>query len=144
MDSVSIPSINKYCRIIFNQKGRLNFVEIDENETKAKICKVIGKKMYNKKIQLNLSDGNNVLVDKNDCATGDGILIDVPNKNVKEVIKLENGVSAMIVGGKYSGTLTRIKDIKDKIITFETKDGDFQTSKKYAFVLGKEKPILKI
>jgi len=60
-DALSFPSIKKHFRAeIINKK--MNFKEISEKESLVKIFKVIGKKILgNKKVQINLTDGKNII-----------------------------------------------------------------------------------
>ena len=64
-DSLSIPKLNKHFRITYNKKGDLDLVEISKEDSEHKTCKIIGKTVLKKgKTQLNLSDGRNIIVDK--------------------------------------------------------------------------------
>lgn len=144
MDTISIPSLKKVYRLTYDLKGHLSPLEINENESKLKICKITGKTSNGKKIQLNLFDGKNILVEKGEYKVGDSLLITLPENKIKETIKMENGIIVMIVGGKYAGTVTKIKNMQDGTLTFSTKGRDFQTAKKYAFALGKDKSSITV
>lgn len=144
MDIVSIPSLNENFRVIFNSKGKIDAIKIDDRESKLKICKINGKKMHKKGLQINLLDGRNIIIDKKDCKVGDSVLIELPSQNIKEIIKIDRGALAILIGGKNIGTITHIEEIKEDVIKCRTKDTVFETAKKYAFVVGKEKPLIKI
>lgn len=144
MDTISIPYIKEYFRILLDKKGKLNFIKINEKESKLKICKVKGKISNKNKLQINLSDGRNILVDKTDCKVGDSLLIEVPKQNIKEILKLERGAYVFLIGGKHSGSTATIEEIKDNIMKCRRKETVFETSKKYAYVIGKEKPVIEL
>ena len=144
LDVVSIPSTKENFRIIFNKKGKLDFIKIDEKESKIKLCKVNGKRMHKKGLQVNLSDGRNILTDKKDIKVGDSVLIGFPKQEIKNILKLEKGALVILISGKHLGTIAKIEEIKDSIMKCKNKDSEFETSKKYAFVIGKDKPLIKV
>ncbi len=144
MDSIKIPLTKENFRVVLNKKGKLCVIKIDEKESKLKICRIKGKKMHKGKLQINLSDGRNVLLDKKECKVGDSVLIEVPKQEIKEVIKLDKGSFVFLIGGKHKGALANVDGIKDKVMKCKSKDGVFETSKRYAFVIGKEKPLIKV
>ncbi len=143
MDTISIPHLKGYFRIVFNKKGKIDYIKIDEKESKLKICKIKGKRMY-KGLQVNLSDGRNILTEKNDCNVGDSVLIEIPEQKIKEVIKLDKGALVFLIGGKHSGSTAIVEEIKGNIMKCKSKDVVFETSKRYSFVIGKEKPLIKV
>lgn len=144
MDLIEMPKINKCFRILLNKKGNIYPVEIKGDETKIKLCKIVGKSVIKKgKIQLNLNDGKNIIIDKNNYNTGDTLVIEVPEQKIKEHLKLEKGVCVYLSGGKYKGESGIVDEIKNSIIKVKPESGEsFETSKKLAFVIGKEKPII--
>lgn len=144
MDSITIPLLKESFRVILNDKGKLDVIKIDDNESKLKICRLNGKTMYSNKIQLNLSDARNILSDKKDLAVGDSVLIDVPGQNIKDALKLDKGSLVILIGGKNIGCIATVEEIKDKIIRCKSGESVFETSKKYAFVVGKNKPVIKV
>lgn len=145
MDVISIPSIKKDYRMIINDKGRIGLIEISKEEANIKLCKIIGKSPIKGKLQLNLSDGKNILTDKNDYKIGDIIVYDLINNKVKDVIKLEKNSSIFLIGGKYIGESGKVVDIGTKTITYKNQKGDtIETLKKYAYCIGKDKEIIKI
>jgi small subunit ribosomal protein S4e len=145
MDIITIPSTKQNLRITINNKGKLSFIDIDEKESKLKVCRIKTKTMSKKGIQLGLSDGRSIILkDKKECKVGDSALIELPSQNIKEIIKLEKGSLIFLVGGKHNGSTATIQNIKDKTMTCKNQDLKFETSKKYAYVIGKEKPVIKV
>jgi small subunit ribosomal protein S4e len=143
-DVVSIKDIKKYYRIIIDQKGKLKLIPIDEKEANIKPCKITGKNLVGKKIQLNLYDGRNILVEKTDYKIGDTLAMSLDKKEIKEHLNLEKVNLIFLIGGKQIGQTGIIEDIIENRIIYRNKGHAFETLKKYAFVIGKDKPIVKV
>jgi small subunit ribosomal protein S4e len=142
---VSFPEVKESYRLTLSPKGRLNMIHVDEKESGLKLCKIKGKTAVKGKIQLNLNDGANLLIDKNGYAVGDTLLITFNPFAIKEVFKFTKGNSLFMVGGKHIGELGVIEKIEGKTITYKKKDGSLQeTNKRHAFVIGKEKSAIMV
>lgn len=112
-DVISIPKIGKNFRIVPSDKG-YEVIEIDEIFSNKKVCKIIGKKMQKKgKIQINLHDGNNILMDKDNYKVGDSLIISLPEKNILKHLKLEVGAKVIAFKGKNIGTYGKILNIRE-------------------------------
>ncbi|MBA3064807.1 30S ribosomal protein S4e [Candidatus Woesearchaeota archaeon] len=144
MDLIEIPKIKESFRVLLNKKGNISLVKLKPDEAKIKLCKVVGKSVIKKgKIQLNLNDGKNMIIDKNNYNTGDTLVIEVPEQKIKEHLKFEKGVCVYLSGGKHKGESGIIDEVKDRLIKVKPESGEsFETSKKFAFVIGKENPII--
>ena len=162
MDAVSIPKLKLNYRVVPTNKG-LELIEIKASEKNKKICKIEGKvsvkiswakkgKKENK-IQLNLHDGRNILVeatDANKYKVGDSLLLTMPEQKIDEILKFEKGSSVIVTQGKNIG---RIGTIEDVIVT-PTKDPTkticnmgnekLEVIKDYILVAGKTEPIIQI
>jgi small subunit ribosomal protein S4e len=145
LDSISLPGSNEYYRISFDTKGRLQFVPIPKNEAALKICKVVNKtSVSGGKVQLNLNDGRNLLADSKSANTGDTLVIQVPGQKVQTRLALEKGALIFLLGGKHIGTMGTLESVENDEITFKTNGQTIATAKKYALVVGKDKPVLTI
>ena len=146
MDVVSFPSTKEAYRIIFNKQGKLSSIKIDGKEASQKICKIVGKTpIKGGKIQLNLFDSRNIIIDKNDYSVGDSLLIEVPSQKIISHFKLEKGASIILTAGKHISMEGKIENSDGEKIIFKNKDNESTTtSKKYAFVVGKEKAAIKV
>lgn len=150
MDVVSIPRIKKYYRILPSKKG-LELKEISEKEANKKICRINNKTLIRKgKLQLNLHDGKNILIDKGVYRTSDSVLMELPTQKVLGHIKLEKGNLALITKGKNSGRMGKIKKVimskrgePSKVIC-ELENKNVEVRKDHVFVIGKEKPEIKL
>lgn len=144
MDVITLPTNEQY-RMLINTKGKLCMVPITKAETTFKPCRITNKKTVRKgKIQLNLTSGRNVLVEKNEHKPGDTIILTIPKQQIKQHLKLEKNNYALIVAGKHAGTHGRIKNVTDELVTLEHDKKTVQTASEYAIVIGKEKPIIKL
>ena len=144
-DTVEFSEANSYFRIVFDSKGRLEGLPIDKSESKIKVIKIKGKTKVKGKSQINMSDGSNLLVDKDDYKVGDSLLLELPKKNIKEHIKFEKGATIYLVGGKHKGQIGKIEDIKENKISYKIDSGEIiETLKGYGFVIGKDKPSMSL
>jgi small subunit ribosomal protein S4e len=142
-DSIEIKELGQCYRMVFDMRGNLKLVATDKKDAELKPVKVKAKTVLSKgKLQLNFSDGTNLIADKS-YAIGDVLLLKLP-KTITSVIKLEKGVLVYIVGGKSSGKLGVVKDITADGVTFTVDNKDFKTLKEYAFQIGKDKPVIKL
>ncbi|MDP1694657.1 MAG: 30S ribosomal protein S4e [Candidatus Woesearchaeota archaeon] len=142
-DIISIPVINENFIMLYDKTGHIHPQKISKEEADHKVVKIIGKKMLaGKKIQINLFDGRNILVDKGDYRVGDTILLTADNK-IKKHLKFEKGATIYLIGGKHKGTIGTLEEIKpmegiqsDRII-FKTKEGKIETLQEYAYIIEK-------
>lgn len=144
MDVVELPGLKKYFRLMPSKKGII-LKEIDEKESKIKLCKIINKNIIKKGItQVTLHDGSSILSEKGDYKTKDTLVLELPNRKINDTIKFEKGNTALVVGGRHSGKVGEIKEIskgtttRKSITTLE----NLQTLTDYLFVIGREKPLI--
>jgi len=150
MDVISIPKIKKDYRVLFNRRGKLILVPISSNEANWKLCRIENKTILKgKKIQLNLHDGKNRIVKKDEYKTGDVLKISFKNKKIDDIYKFEKGTVSMIIGGSHIGEVANIEDIKTITsskpnLTKMKGKNNFSTLQKYVFPIGKAKPAIEI
>jgi len=142
MDVIKVA--DDYFRIVL-EKGKLSIITIDKKEAEIKPCRITGKCKVKGKTQINLYDGKNIIVDKDDYKVGDTIVISLPKHEIKEHIKLEKGSVVYLIGGKHSGNIGKVEDIISNKIIYKRESGEvIETLKKYVFVVGKDKPIISL
>ena len=144
MDIISMPKIKENYRLSLNKKGKLILLKIDDAEAKTKVCKITGKSNIKGKLQLNLFDAKNILVKKDVYKVGDSIAIELPSFKIKNHFKMDKGASVFIIGGKKIGIVGTIEDILGRKVICKHKEGMFEVPFKYVFVIGKDKPSIKI
>ena len=146
MDVIDIPIVKKHYRVLPSRKG-LTFQEISEDESKIKPCRIVGKKK-NKKgaIQLILHDGGTIIADKEDYGTNDTVILELPQRKHESTIKFEKGNIAFVYKGRHSGKSGKIKDVIAATTTRKstTTIEDIHTLTGYTFVIGNDKPVIKI
>lgn len=143
MDVIAIKKEDKHYRLLYGKGGKFELKHITKEEAHTVPYKVIGKKILkDKKIQLNLYGGKNILVNDNKYCTGDTVLLDNTNK-ITSHLKLEKGATVYILGGKHVGVKATLEGIHkygklqpDRISLKKDKD-TFETLKEYAFVVDK-------
>ena len=150
MDVISIPKLKKYFRIFYDKSGKLVLTPINSNETEWKLCRIEGKKILKgKKIQLNLHDGKNIIIKKDEYKTGDVLKIQFKDKKISDNYKFQKGNISIITGGSHIGEIANIQDLilisssKSNIAKMKGKN-EFSTHQEYVFPIGKDKPVLSI
>ena len=144
-DTLAFTNIDEYYRMVINKKGYLELIKISKEESSIKPCRIIKKTMVNGKLQLNLYDGKNIIVDKNNYKSGDTVMISLPDKKISRHLKLEAKSTILLLGGNHIGELGHVENIIGNRIVYKSQKGDLiETSKDYAFVVGEQKPQIKV
>ena len=161
MDVVSIPDMEKWYRILPNEKG-LFLHPIGKDEAAFKLCRIENKTVLPKgQIQLNLHDGRNLLIEIKDpnkpeedvFNTLDTLKISLPTQEVLQHVKLAEGAAAIIVSGKNAGKHGKIVAIEQRqrqkrrnlLVTVEDESRNrFQTTVDYVLVVGEKQPVISL
>lgn len=150
MDVISIPKIKKDYRILFDHRGKLELVPISSKDATWKLCRIENKTILKgKQIQLNLHDGQNTLIKKDEYKAGDVLKISFKDKKIDEIYKFDKGIVSMIIGGSHIGEVANIEDIevtpssKPNLAKMKGKTS-FSTLQKYVFPIGKTKPVIEL
>ncbi|MBI4143405.1 30S ribosomal protein S4e [Candidatus Woesearchaeota archaeon] len=142
-DVVEFPNINEAFRVITDKNGKISIVKIKKEEASVKPCKITGKTAIKGKVQLNLFDGSNILTDNKAYKVGDTLLLELPQKKITKHLKLDKKSAIFLTGGKHIGETGQIEDIAGNKIIYKNPSGELvETSKKYAFVIGDNKPLI--
>lgn len=145
MDVVTIKETGDILRIVLDEKGRLAMIATDKEDAGLKISKIKDKKVLKKgKMQLNLSDNRNILVEKGDYHVGDSLLITLPFQEIKQHFKLEPGALIYLIGGKHIGSKGIVESIDKDKLAYTYANKTCLSLKKYAFVIGKGKEAVKL
>ena len=146
MDTISIPSQEKHYRALFNGK-KLELLEIDAKRAGVKYCKVLDKRSIKKGfVQLNLHDGRNLLVEKEEdrFKPGDTLRITVPKQKLEGFKKFEPGARCLVYRGRHSGEIGELVEVaenagsKSADAKLKTPKGEIITLKDYLFVVDNE------
>lgn len=151
MDVVSFDVEEIHYRVLQDERGRIRLVEIDEDEAEWKLCRIEEiRSVPGGKIQLNLHDGRNVLVNETDRGTGDVLRVGLPDQEVKGSFPFEPGSVALIVGGQHAGEVATIRELevvrsnRPNIVHLEAGDDVIETIEEYAFVVGDDRPVIEL
>ncbi len=149
MDVISIPDLDEHYRMLFDQHGKVRLSPIKEGSEGWKLSKIENKTVIDSgRCQLNLHDGRNIIVDDADgYNTKDVLKIMIPEQKIVDVFKFGQGNMAIITGGKHIGELGTIveyevvKGPQPNLVHFES---GITTIEEYVFVVGRDKPEIKI
>lgn len=143
MDVVSIPAMDLYYRVVLSDKGKIAVVPISKDEASWKLVLIENKtKVAGGKLQINLHDGRNIILDENKYKTGDVLKISVPDQKIEDVYELKSGATVLIFRGQHAGKTAVVseyvvtKDASANVVMF--KDGS-ETVKSNVFVIGEKK-----
>ncbi len=147
-DVISVPSLDKKYRLLSDAKGRFNLTELEAGEAR-KLCRIENKTILKGgKTQLNLNDGTNILAE-GDYTTRSSVILSIPEKEIADVIEFKEGNLAMVVGGTHSGEVGAIKEIevvrssRPNRVIISGKE-DFETTVDHVFMIGRDKPAIKL
>jgi small subunit ribosomal protein S4e len=148
MDVVSLPKAGATYRMVLDRRGKLQLAKIPAEKAAWKLCRIENKTIVSGgKVQLNLHDGRNVLVEKDSFRTGDVLKIEVPSQKVLEHYSLDKGALTLITSGSHVGetavvdeyVITRLAS--ENLVKF--KDGT-STVKSNVFVIGTKTPEIEL
>jgi small subunit ribosomal protein S4e len=124
-------------------RGKIALRKIEGTQASWKLARIMDKTMgKGNKVQLNLHDGRNIIVPKDDFKTGDVLKISLPDQKVISKFDFKEDSLAMLTGGAHIGTICRIKKIEKtrnpmpNIVEFHE---GFNTIVDYVFMVGTDK-----
>lgn len=151
-DVIDIKSLKESYRLMLNKRGKLILVKVSGNEANLVLLK-ISKKTAIKggKLQLSFTNGTTMLSNKisdkagdNQLKVNDVVVYDFVNHKAIDVLKLEKGNTIYLTGGQHVGSVVKIEGVKDNQIIFKTTTNEtFVTLLDYAFLIGRESPLIK-
>jgi small subunit ribosomal protein S4e len=147
-DVITLPLVDESYRMVQDEKGRLVLHKLNETNVN-KLCRIDNKTtLKGGKVQLNLSDGTNIL-GSNEFMTKDSLILSVPDKQVVKHLQFKVGNLAMVVGGQHSGEIGKIKEIREvkssrhNTVTISG-EKDFETIENYVIVIGEDRPEIRL
>lgn len=147
-DVISIPSLNQQYRMLRDERGRF-YLSLLEPGAVRKLARIENKTILKgNRMQLNLSDGSNKLAE-GDFRVGDSLVLSIPDRNIEDRIEFSVGNLAMVVGGKHSGQIGRIKEVitvrssqPNRVVI--SGDEEFETIEEYVYMIGRDQPVIKL
>lgn len=145
MDVLEVKGTSEIYRMLIDEKSKFKLVRKDEKEARIRPCRIMNKGLLKGgKTQLNLDNGYNVRFEKDEFKVGDTVVLQLPEKKIMEKLPLEKDALVYILAGSQVGNTGKVVEIGPKEITFKSGSDTFVTNKEYAFVIGKDKPIIKL
>jgi small subunit ribosomal protein S4e len=156
-DIVSVPAIGKHYRILMDKRGRYTSVEISPEDAKTRLAKIRDKTVISKgRVQLNLLFGANIIAD-NSYRPKDSVVLNLSEAEGKKRFQILDhfpfavGNMAMVIGGRHSGAIGRIVEIKKEagavpnrvILEDPATKARFDTIEEYVFMVGKGESAVK-
>ncbi|MGA1822103.1 MAG: 30S ribosomal protein S4e [Thermoplasmatota archaeon] len=140
MDVISVTGIDRHFRVMLNPRGQIVLKPIESNEASWKLVRVMNKTtVKGGKVQLNLHDGKNILVKKDEYRTGDVLKISLPDLKIISKYQLTEDSLALLTGGAHIGSICKIKKTEKtrnpgpNLVEFHE---GFSTIMDYVFVVG--------
>jgi len=160
MDVISMPSADKYYRVMPSHKG-LVLNPISKEEANFKLLRVEDKTTLNKGVQIALHDGSNMLVKVADIKnpvevtyeTFDILKLNYADKLVASTLKTKEGNLAVITGGKNIGKSGKIVEIEQTeakkrrqalVVIEDAKGVRYQTILDFIFSIGETEPLIAV
>lgn len=148
MDVISLPKLDQHYRLLLNRRGKFILVALEEGAENWKLCRIENKTtVKGGKIQLNLHDGRNLLIEGNRYRTGDVLRIEVPSQEILDVFEMSSGNLALVISGAHIGEVMTIESLKverksaPNVVEFT--DGS-STVKPNVFVIGSKESAIKL
>ena len=156
-DIVSVPGIGKHYRILPDKRGRYRSIEISPEDAKTRLAKIRDKTVVSGgRVQLNLLYGANILAD-NSYRPKDSVVLSLEGGEGKQYLQILDhfpfavGNMAMVIGGRHSGSVGRIVEIKREvgavpnrvILEDPATKARFDTIEEYVFMVGKAESAVK-
>ncbi len=151
MDVVKVPKTGQVWRVLFDRKGYLFFVDIDEKKADFKLGKVVGKHPYKGgKLQISLHDGKTIIGDFEDIDLGDTLKVSLPELEVKDHVSCTEGNLAYVTGGTNVGRKGEVEEILEiegpSSNRFDIKTGgvEFHSPEEYVFIIGEKESLITV
>jgi small subunit ribosomal protein S4e len=160
MDVIGIPDANVSYRILPTVGKGLTPVRIPKDEANTKLCRIENKTTLRKgHVELNLHDGRSITIPVQDSRTPredtyktrDTVRISIPTQKIVGHLKFAERAYAIVTSGRNLGRHGRIMKLEPSTAArratalIEDPSGNrFETIADYLFVVGEEKPIIKV
>lgn len=116
MDIIEIPDAGKAYTVFMNEYG-LFIRDGDPSKAGHKLCRVMGKSLVRAgKLQLNLHDGKNILLDAKSpkIMADDSVLVSLSDMKITKHIPLQKGSRVLVTAGKNRGSEGTVHEIIER------------------------------
>ena len=150
MDVVELENVSDIYRLVPKDGKLLQPVKIDAEEKSKKLARVRSKTtIRGGKTQIGFHDGRSIISDA-DVSIGDTCLLQVPEQQIIQTVKMEPGCHAMVTRGINAGQVGRIKSIEKgtfilpQRIVLTLGERNIEIPSDIIIVVGKEEPLIRI
>ncbi|MBD3312082.1 30S ribosomal protein S4e [archaeon] len=147
LDVISIPSLKRHYRVIYDDNGRHQCIKCSKKEAGLKIVKINNKIRRSKDYQLTTNDGRTISVKLSTgkgYKTNDSLLISVPDQKVVKHLPFNEKSMVYIVGGKSVNKIGLLDKIEEKNVVVSINKQEHRTISDYLYVIGEKKEELKL
>jgi small subunit ribosomal protein S4e len=153
MDTVELPDAKQAFRVLPDYGGKLRLKPMKGDERGFKLCRIVGKTTVGDgNVQLNLHDGRNLVVPEAEAPyrVNDVLQVKIPRQEIIGHVKFEEGIQAMVTGGRSQGQIGVVAVIGNepgnkRTATVRTPDGDdVRTLARYVFAVGSGEPLISL
>ncbi|MBI2971962.1 MAG: 30S ribosomal protein S4e [Candidatus Aenigmarchaeota archaeon] len=136
-------------RMLPDRKG-LRLQKTSGEDAKLKLLKILDKTYTRNGVQLNLHDGRNILVPRDEYKTKDTVVFDLEAKSIKSVLKLKKGAAIMVTNGNKRGMIGKVvervvtRTPQPNTVIVEADSETIPIPEHYIFVIGDGKPAVTI
>ena len=142
-DIVAFTEREEYYRVFPDEGGRLTLTPIEADAAESKLGKIEDKtKVSGGRTQLNLHDGQNLLVEDDEYSAGDSIVISNDDSEVVAHFPYEEGSLVTAVRGSHAGDIGEVTEIQvtpgsgsNNVVVETDNDGTFETVEEYVVVI---------
>lgn len=146
LDVITLPQRKESYRVSISKKNKLIAIKVNDKEASTKVCRINKKSALRKNMfHLGTNDGRSFRVnDPKKYSVGDSLLISLPDQKIIEHLPLEKKSTVMLWKGRHVGFVGVVEDVIGDQIMIKIGDGLFKTSKEFAIVIGKTKPVITV
>ncbi len=113
MDVVTFEETKESYRMLLDRKGKLTLVKLGEAEAKWKLVRIENKTtVRGGQTQINLHDGRNVMLKKDQYRTRTTLKLQVPDQKILGNYPLEKDRIVMLIGGRHAGEIAHVDRIE--------------------------------
>ncbi|WP_134671354.1 30S ribosomal protein S4e [Halorussus marinus] len=141
-DILAFTERDEYYRVFPDEGGRLALTPIDAADADSKLSKIEDKtKVAGGRTQLNLHDGQNLLVEDDEYAAKDSIVIDNDDGEIVAHFPYEEGSLVTAVRGSHAGDIGEVDEIQttpgsgSNNVVVDAGDDSFETVEEYVVVI---------
>src|SRR5579875_76129 len=150
MDVVELQGVPEIYRLVPKDLTVLKPITINASEKTKKLLKVTKKvTIKGKKTQIGFHDGRNLISDAK-VSVGDTCVVQVPEKKILDIVKLEKGAQVIVTSGVNAGKMGKIAEMREgtfvlpKRALIDIDERQIEVPSDSIMAVGKDKPVIQI